>query len=106
MYALLVIRSGSPKAPGLDMERSEGPARSSPTCHLTPALSSPRASVWSTNSPNTSAIDSLMAPDWYQKKRFAVCSMTPWVSSWATTSSARANPWPKVACWPFQNALS
>jgi hypothetical protein len=45
-------------------------------------------SAWSTSSPKTSDIDSLIDPDWYQYTRPAVCWVTPWVSSCATTSSA------------------
>ncbi len=38
--------------------------RSSPSCHFTAGVSLPAPFVWSTNSPNTSDSDSLIAPDW------------------------------------------
>ncbi len=56
----------------------------------TEAASFPVPSVRSMYSPNTSDNDSLIAPDWFRYTRPDVYSVTPWVSSWATTSSAPA----------------
>jgi hypothetical protein len=66
-YRELLILSGLLKAGGLLMLRiAPPPGRSSPISHLTPAVSFPAPFVRSTNSPKTSEMDSLIAPDWNQ----------------------------------------
>ena len=68
--------------------RIEPIGRSSPISQSASAASS--VWRWSTISPMTSDIDSLIAPDWYQYMRLEEVSVMPWVISWATTSSALA----------------
>jgi hypothetical protein len=67
---------------------------------------------WSVSTPKTSAKDSFSAPGWSWYSKAASCWTTPWVSSWAITSTCGVNgpntspsPSPNTICCPSQKAF-
>ena len=109
--------SSSYAVPGAFIERRASPCTAvvkmpAPISHDASAAVCPRTCC-SVSAPNTSATDSLRAPDWPAYSSPPECSMTPWPSSCAITLIEPVNPVntspspsPNTMRSPFQNALS
>ena len=109
--------SSSYAVPGAFIDRSATPCTAgvkmpAPISHDASAAVWPRTCC-SVRAPNTSATDSLSAPDCPEYSRPPECSTTPWPSSCAMTLIEPVNPVntspspsPNTIRSPFQNALS